>query len=252
MKTLAWFQDGAPVRAAAVVSIVAGIVGSLVGPDWLILFTGVGLFGPLLLRESGLIRWRDEFQRETTYRACMHALVAVGVLIIGTMATQGFGGLRDPKDMIAASTVLWVLGLTWGLSRVLQFWGAAAGAFRLLLGGCAVLLVIATTRLVVFGTDSIIKLKNGPPSTSQWVLAITWLLALTLLIRLRPKYSGWLLILTAVASEPMLCGWSAYLGSPTQGWTNTVGVWPVVGLPILAIGLSLISVRGERAGRDIG
>lgn len=238
-----------PIQTGGTVLAIFGILGSLFGPDWLIAFTGVGLFGPLLLRETGALRWRDEFQRETTIRACMHALMAVGILATGTMATQGYGGLHERMDLIGASTVLWVLGLTWGLSKVLQFWGAPDGAFRLLLGYAAVLLTIATTRIVLFGTESRIDLKNNPPSTLLWVAILTWLLGLTVLSRYRPRTTGWLLLLTAAFAMPLLQDWVGYIGGGTQGWTKTIDVFPVAALPLLAAGLSLIPMR-DRGEED--
>jgi hypothetical protein len=99
-------SDATPLAAGALVA--GGLVGSLVGPDWLILLAGLGMFGPFVLRESGMLSWRDEFQRETTLRAGMHSLLAVGVLVTATMATQGFGGINLPMDSIRASTVLLV------------------------------------------------------------------------------------------------------------------------------------------------
>jgi len=232
-----------PIQTAGTVLAIFGIFGSFLGPDWLIAFTGIGLFGPLLLRETGALRWRDEFQRETTIRACMHALMAVGILATVTMATQGYGGLHERMDSIGASTVLWVLGLTWGLSKVLQHWGAPDGAFRLLLGYTAVLLLIATTRIVLFGTVARIDIKQNPPSTLVWIAILAWLLGLTVLSRYRSRTTGWLLLLTAASAVPLLQDWVGYIGSGTRGWTKTIDVLPLAVLPLLAAGLSLIPLR---------
>jgi len=253
MKPLLKHLLAEPVQTAGTALVLFGILGSLLGPDWLIVFTGVGLFGPLLLHETGTIRWRDEFQRETTVRACTHALIAVGILATGTMATQGYGGLHEPMDLIGASTVLWVLGLTWGLSKVLQFWEAPGGAFRLLLGYAAVLLTVATSRMVLFGSGPRIDVKHNPPSTLVWVAILTWLLGLTLLSRRRPRITGWLLLLTAAVAVPLLRGWVGYVGNATHGWMKAIDVWPVAALPLLAIGLSLIAAEdavGQRPGEQ--
>jgi hypothetical protein len=240
-----WIAE--PLSNAGTLVAILGLLGSLLGPDWLILFTGIGLFGPLLLRESGAVRWRDEFQRETNLRACTHASIAVGILATGTMVTQGFGGLHERMDSIEASTVLWVLALTWGMSRILQFWSAPGGAFRLLLGYAAVLLVVATTPIVLFGTAQVVNVKTNPPSGLLWAGILAWLLVLIVLMRRRPRTSGWLLLLTAALAVPLLRDWVAYLGGGTRGWTKTIDVLPLAVLPLLAAGLSLTLVRRRDA-----
>ena len=235
-----------PIPTAGTVIAILGILGSLLGPDWLIAFTGIGLFGPLLLREAGVIGWRDEFQRETTLRASLHAFMAVGILATGTMATQGYGGLHDRMDLIGASTVLWVLALTWGLSMVLQFRPAPDGPFRLLLVYGAVLLTVAATRVVLFGIGSSIDIKNNPPSVLLWAAILTWLLVLIVLCRYFPRTTGWLLLLTATFAAPMLQDWVAYFGGWTRGWTKTIVVLPVAVLPLLATGLALIRTSDRK------
>jgi hypothetical protein len=51
----------------------------------------LGLVGPVLLRELGLARWRDDFQREAVMRSGMHALVAVGALLTLSAILEGGG-----------------------------------------------------------------------------------------------------------------------------------------------------------------
>ena len=169
-------RDPTPLIAGALVLL--GLVGSFVGPDRLILLAGLGMFGPFVLRESGVLPWRDEFQRETTLRAGMHALLAVGVLVTATMATQGYGGINLPMDSIRASTVLLVLGLTWILSKILQFWGAQRGAFRLLTAYVGVVLLIWAGGLAIIGFHRHIDASPTSTGTLAWVALLIWIGAL--------------------------------------------------------------------------
>jgi len=62
-----------------VILVLGGILGSNWGPNWLAGLSFMGLFGPYILRESGVIPWRDDYQRETMMSAGMHALIVTGI-----------------------------------------------------------------------------------------------------------------------------------------------------------------------------
>ncbi len=85
----------------AVILVLGGVLGSSWGPSWLIVLSGLGLFGPYLLREAGVLSWRDDFQRETTLRAGMHALIVTGILLVVVQ-----GAFRVLAILAGAMTVL--------------------------------------------------------------------------------------------------------------------------------------------------
>ncbi len=130
----AWARN--PVNLVSAVMIWGGLLAAVeTQTNWLMAVFGAGLLGPTLLRELGLMRWEDEFQRDVATRAALHAFLAGGVLLVAVMGFNGFGGPDNPelkfKDAVPASSVLITLTLVWYLSRLLQYWGARKAAFRI-------------------------------------------------------------------------------------------------------------------------
>jgi hypothetical protein len=147
-----WVRN--PVSVLSFVLIWGGFLVALATGrhGWLYLF-GAGIFGPSLLRELGVMRWEDEFQRDTTVRAAFHAFLATGLLLVSVMAVNGFTGTysetaKEFEDALPASTAFFLLVLTWYFSRLLQYWGARKAALRIW-GGMAIVwaLLIASVML---------------------------------------------------------------------------------------------------------
>jgi len=121
-----------------VILVLGGLLGSSWGPDWLVTLSFLGLFGPYILREAGVLSWRDDYQRETMMRAGMHALIVTGMLLVVVQSVQGVGGSGQivaeivPADNFPTSVIFTTMALTWGLSWLLQFWGVRQGSFRIL------------------------------------------------------------------------------------------------------------------------
>lgn len=99
---------------------------------WAILLTGMGTFGPGLLREFGWLRDKDEFQLQAARRAGYHAFLATGLV-----AFLWIGFIRSgPRELRLAeelpsffAAVLW---FTWMLSSLASYWGARKMAERVL------------------------------------------------------------------------------------------------------------------------
>jgi hypothetical protein len=209
----------------------------------------LGLFGPFLLREAGVMRWRDDFQREAVMRSGMHALVAVGVLLTASAILEGGGtdfGQQPSGEWgrIPAGIVLIVLGITWGLSWLLQFWGVRTGAFRILLWTVATYTVIHAGLLI-----QALALGRGLP----WSAGYTASSLLQLL-------GGWLVVFTSRrwprATGILLFGIVAWqlreipTALEVAGYQVAVIGIGLLTLPFLVPAIALLLSKGEQA--DLG
>jgi hypothetical protein len=243
-----WRRD--PIGIVSFLLIWGGILADIGGLDGMIALTGLGLFAPLLLRELGLLPWIDEFHREATTRASQHAYLSGGIFLILIMAVLGFGGTHDDEgahffDAVPASLVLLIMALTWYLSRLLQFWGALVGAFRILLGAfCAYGLVAVAASVQV-----VARLTDGPsPRRALVWLATLYLPPLFLAIaawcsRRWPRVTGAILV--------ALCAWlvlgyrttSQFLFGPAFSfpWQDRAVLGCLMLAPLLAPGIALVA-----------
>lgn len=100
---------------------------------------GLGVFGPPLLREFGLMRDDDDFTRGVMHRAGFHALLPVVALLTADRimanyheslpAAWGQHDLYfDLEFLIQLALVVYVV------SFVVQYWGARAGVARVFVG----------------------------------------------------------------------------------------------------------------------
>jgi fructose-specific phosphotransferase system IIC component len=99
--------------------------------DGFLILAGLGAFGPGILRELGLLRDQDEFQRRTAHRAGYIAYLIGGfaaVLAISVLKWQDadLGSAAEWLELILV--ILW---MTWLFSSMLSYWGArkTAAAF---------------------------------------------------------------------------------------------------------------------------
>ncbi len=100
---------------------------------------GLAVFGPAALREVGLLRDSDEWQRGITHRAGFHAALALGVFVFLHRILPAFewqypqfysgpGHWFDP-------TFLWqTLIIVFLVSYLIQYWGPVQGPARILMG----------------------------------------------------------------------------------------------------------------------
>jgi hypothetical protein len=245
-----WRRD--PIGIVSFFLIWGGILADIGGYDGMIALTGIGLFGPLLLRELGLLPWIDEFHREATTRASQHAYLSGGICLVIVMTVFGFGGTHNEEgahffDAVPASLVLLIMALTWYLSRLLQFWGALVGASRILLGAlCAYGLVAAVATIQV-----IINLGAGesPRRVMAWLATIylppAFLALATWCSRRWPRITGvtllalsaWLFFGFRLTSQ-LLFG--AEFSFP---WQTRVVLACLLLAPLVASGIALVAGR---------
>jgi hypothetical protein len=244
-----WRRD--PIGIVSFLLIWGGILADIGGYDGMIALTGIGLFAPLLLRELGLLPWIDEFQREATLRASQHAYLSGGIFLVVVMTVFGIGGTHNDEgarffDAVPASLVLLIMALTWYLSRLLQFWGALVGAFRILLGTLSVYALVAAVT-----TLQVVKLADGEAPRSVLVMLATiylppvFLALAAWLSRRSPRITG--VILLAV------CVWLFFGYGPTSqflfgsafsiAWQTRVVLGCLLLAPLLAAGIAFVAGR---------
>ena len=227
----AWRHRISGLGIASCVLIVAGLVlGAVWDMAWMILF-GAGAFGPSLLRASGLLNDRDEFEQDAARRAGQHAYLAGGVflcavVVVRTWGTRTFGG-----DAFSASTVLAVMVITYLMSRLVGFWGPEGAAFRVLL-----VFGLFWLAFVVLSHPGLAMLPELLVALPFFVLAFT--------SRRWPRSSGVVLLLLA-AFAFFFFRLQRALGGDQGAWMVIVALVA----PLLAMGVGLIAARRERIDR---
>jgi len=209
---------------------------------WLYFF-GAGVFGPALLRELGVMRWEDEFQRDTTIRAAFHAFLATGLLLVTVMAVNGFTGTyneteKNFQDAMPASTAFFLLVLTWYLSRLLQYWGPRKAALRIWDGMVFVYTLLILS--VVFGEHrDALGLTAGHVLRMLLPLLVVLLLAVASLRWPRPvgalglAYLVWFFVQTGLTHRT----WA------TMPWEITLDIAILALVPIGAPAVALLFAR---------
>lgn len=193
---------------------------------WFLLLTAVGTFGPGLLREVGWLGDKDEFQRHSDHRAGYHAYLVVGLVAFFFVAYFRTGGSYGGEETVA--TLFLILAwFAWFLSSLIDYWGPANAARRILIVFGVVWLVFA------------ILANTGSEWTGWAALLLHPLLAapffvLAVLARRFPRISG-LLLLGAAAF------FIHFFGLFQPGGRSTGGVVEVLFVgPLLASGLALL------------
>lgn len=99
---------------------------------WVILLTGLGTFGPGVLRELGWLRDKDEFQLQAARRAGYHAFLTTGLVAFLWIAflRSGTRNLKTPEELPTFFAAL--LWFTWFWSSLSSYWGPRKTAFRVL------------------------------------------------------------------------------------------------------------------------
>ncbi|MBM4130288.1 hypothetical protein FJ250_04580 [bacterium] len=200
---------------------------------WFFILAGAGACGPGLLRELGVLKDKDEFQRRAAHRAGYHAFLATGffgfVLVALVRATTG--ELKNPAEL--TTLMLAMLWLTWLLSSLLTYWGARKASTRLLLGFGAAWLAFA--------------LADAGPRPLGWLMASLPALpffALAALAWRWPRVAGALMVLIAAAMYWFFGYWS---NDRMGGLIVNTGVALLLCGPLLGCGTALLSLRREDA-----
>lgn len=125
--------DGLPVVGIiATVLVAAGVLLWMFVSRGLLIVAALGAFGPGLLRETGLLRDHDEFQRRAAHRAGYHAYLVGGLAAMLVLSAVEWGGGAVDESAEWIRFVVVVLWLTWLSSTLLMYWGARRTTSRVL------------------------------------------------------------------------------------------------------------------------
>ncbi len=199
---------------------------------WFIALSGVGAFGPGILRELGWLRDNDEFARRAAQRAGYHAYLVTGLaafVLIGFIRS-GERHLKSPEEL--STLFLALLYFTWLLSSLLSFWGARKAASRILIG-------FGICWLLFSAADS----WQDPLGLLMHSLVAAPFFALAALARRWPRVAGLLLIAAGVFFYVFFDFYSDQRGGLI---TNSVTAVLLVG-PLVGSGVALLGARREAA-----
>lgn len=128
-----WYQ-WRPTRVGGIAGtmVIAGLVLTQIVSWWFLLLAAAGAFGPGLLRELGLLRDKDEFQRRAAMRAGYHAYLVTGAMMFVVYAyTRSGHSFAMPEEL--SGFYLSLLTFAWMFSSLFTYWGPHRSAFIILL-----------------------------------------------------------------------------------------------------------------------
>lgn len=230
----------AAVLAQAAVIALGIILWMTAGKAW-ILVAGIGAFVPGILRELGLVRDLDEFQREASRRAAFHAYLIGGLATVLTITGLHLSGdsVRYPSDLL--TLVLVILWLTWLFSYLMSFWGPQRTASTVLLAFGAFWLIFAVGSGIAEGGGGFLGILVG---ILMHLVVVIPFLAGAYAAHRWPRVTGWALVAASVALLALI-GWR----SPTL-WTGRLLTMATLAVPLAASGLGLVRVRRQQAGEE--
>lgn len=123
-----------PTRVGAIAGtmVIGGLVLTQIASWWFLLLAAAGAFGPGILREVGVLRDKDEFERAAARRAGYHAYLVTGCLAFALYAfTRSGHGLASPEEL--SGLYLALLTFTWMFSSLFAYWGPRRAAYVILL-----------------------------------------------------------------------------------------------------------------------
>ena len=205
---------------------------------------GLGAFGPGILRELGLLRDQDEFQRQAARRAGYHAYLIGGAATILIVSLLEWNDGAREVSSAWIRLILIVLWASWMFSAVMAYWGAQKTTSRILLtfGSFWALFGIAEA----FGESS--PTETPAESILGWfalaLLVVPWFL-LAWTVRRWPRATGVALLALAVVFVVVF----RQLGSSPLPMATRVVVATLLLGPFLACGIALLGVGklGEEA-----
>jgi hypothetical protein len=121
-----------PLGLGASIFVISGFL--LCDIHWgFLALTALGTFGPGILRELGIVKDQDEFQRRAARRAGYHAYLIGGFItfLLVTYFRMTEPQILNPGELI--EVILVILWFTWLLSSLLSYWGARKSATRILI-----------------------------------------------------------------------------------------------------------------------
>jgi hypothetical protein len=229
----AFFRGVRPATLAGGLVFVAGAVAGVAVHPAFLLLAALGAFGPALLRETGLLRDQDEFQRQAAASAAGHGYLAGGLFVTAVLVARGWsrGMAPDPE----AGTWLMALSVMLAarfLSYAARFWDARKAAFRILVG---------------FGTFWLlfVVLSHGsePLSLAMEALVVPVpFFALAFLSRRFPRASG-AILLALVAGGAWFFG--VFRHRPDGRYPAVLPVVLFLLLPLAFVAIALLRIRRD-------
>jgi hypothetical protein len=191
---------------------------------------GAGVFGPGALRELGLLKDQDEFQREASRAAGYRAYLAAGLFVSVWLAVRQRGDINLDSDVaMSVSMVLILLIVVWLLSALFGYWDARKATSRILLAfGSFWLAFIVLSHI----TEPVMLLVEGLVAAPFFILAWT--------ARRWPRATGVLLIVLAL--------FAFFAFDMYEAFASRMNAWPVLltmFLPLMASGLALVRAGTE-------
>jgi hypothetical protein len=225
-----------PVNVVAFALVAAGFaLGSTVDLSFLAL-VAAGAFGPGILRQFGLLKYRDEFQRQASLVAGYRAYLVGGtfaVLLVVLLPWEDLGSVVEAGKS-AANTTLLVMLITYAISYLFHFWGARTAAFRILLvTGIGIAVYVAVLGVIL--EFPWLMMLQGLISVSAT------LVALALLSKRFPRGSGLTLIVLTITGFTFLQIERPDI--PAMAWI----IRALFLIPLLASGIRLLASRRESA-----
>jgi hypothetical protein len=92
-----------------------------------------GAFGPGVLRQFGLLRDFDEFQKEAAAKSGLRAYLTTGIFLMVVVISENWHGLSLSNDALPASTVVILMLVIYYSSYCLSFWDTRKAVSRVLL-----------------------------------------------------------------------------------------------------------------------
>jgi len=196
---------------------------------WFFIPVGIGMFGPGVLRELGLVHDKDEFQRRGMHRAGYHAFLIAGIVasLFVAYVRSGQRELKDPEEL--ATLFLVVLWFTWLFSSLISYWGPQRTAVRILLSFGSLWALFN-----IFG-----NLKHPVAMLMQLLVAAAPFFVLAFVAKRWPRTAGALLLAASVALM-IFFGWHDF---STPDLVNQLVVMLLFLGPLVGSGIALLRPR---------
>ena len=210
----------------------AGILlGATVDMAFLIL-AAAGIFGPNLLREFGLLRDRDEFQREAALRASMRSYIIGGLFTMALVIVHEWGSADLDDNSYSAAVILLAFMVPYFCSYLTSFWGPAKAAQRILLAFGLFWLLF-----------NILGNLTSPMAMLMQCLVALPFFVLALMGRHLPRVTGALLLALALFAFFFFDLSAGFTGERKGAMAVILLLW----LPLAYSGIALLGHRHEDA-----
>ncbi|MDH3284616.1 MAG: hypothetical protein OEQ13_07740 [Acidobacteriota bacterium] len=221
------------VGVIAIALVAAGLALGFTVHIGFLALAALGLFGPGLLREAGVLGDRDEFEREAARYAGYRAYLAAGAFLVVMIMTKGWGSLNLDNDSVPASIVLALMLVVYLMSYLFNYWGTTRASFRVLLTFGA---FWGAFVVLSHGTEPVALLMESLVVLPFFVLAFT--------ARRWPRWTGVALVALAAYTLFFFNLQRAFAGN-----AGSMMVFILMFVPIVGTGLALLS-SGRREEED--